>query len=436
MLLPPLLTEQDLEASSEGSLDPLGLSSVADALGTRLAPGVRERQRHPRFLTAMAVSFWVCKDFGEDAVAADGVSEPWQVFEWHLVEGLVRRNPVRDELRGLPGHTKVAQAIRDGVPLCARRYLKTPSVFGFHGVYRTLARELDIETAGRLGENGNDLLTTWADEQNLEGFCGSSGGPGRQWCERIKEAVGDGLKKGAVARTGGWEGWGFFSAYLAHRDIPRNEGRLLWRDLTSPAAGFRKEVFEFLVSPEGKRAWAGDGEASERRFHTSLREHGSPELRHVLDTIMAYEAFARLLQDAFDACLLRMTKTRGRTAPAEIARLPGVGRAFRGLRPLFEELVDKLAGYGRSGDFQEDFRPLAEPTNLETWVDLLLELHRKTQRRKPPNGKAPWFERFDDGTLMIRPKYRLENGGPHADGYVHAYRTRALWDFASDLGRV
>jgi len=39
MLLPPMV-------SAEGSIDPLGMYSTADALAVRMIPGVRERQQH------------------------------------------------------------------------------------------------------------------------------------------------------------------------------------------------------------------------------------------------------------------------------------------------------------------------------------------------------------------------------------------------------
>ena len=133
----PFLTESDPAFSSEGSLDPLGLYAIADSLAVRLVPGVRERQSHPRFLTAIAVSLVICSDFPEDFVSkADGVSEPWQVFEWYMVEGLVRTIKEDALLRGLPGRDKAARAIRDQVPLSAPRYLKTPSVFGGSGAFR------------------------------------------------------------------------------------------------------------------------------------------------------------------------------------------------------------------------------------------------------------------------------------------------------------
>jgi hypothetical protein len=86
VLLPALTVLDEAESASEVSIDPLGLYSIADALGVRLVPGVRERQRRPRFLTLLCASAVVCQNFPPDSVAEDGVSEPWQVFEWYVVE--------------------------------------------------------------------------------------------------------------------------------------------------------------------------------------------------------------------------------------------------------------------------------------------------------------------------------------------------------------
>jgi hypothetical protein len=56
-------------------------------------------------------------------------------------------------LRRVPGIDKARQARRDKVPMNADRYLKTPKVFGFDGVYKRLARHLDVVDDGlRLGE--------------------------------------------------------------------------------------------------------------------------------------------------------------------------------------------------------------------------------------------------------------------------------------------
>jgi len=346
-LLTPLLTEADPATTSEGSIDPLGLYAIADALAVRLVPGVRERQSHPRFLTAIAVSLAICSEFDDEAVAADGVSEPWQVFEWYVVEGLVRAISNGDQLRGLPGREKTATAIRDGVSLSANRYLKTPSVFGFHGVYRVLSRALGIEVAGRLGELGYDLLTTWAEEQRLEGFCGTAEGSGALWRRTIAAAVRDGLEQGAVARKAGWAGWQFFKDHLSHHNIGRKETKLILQALLDSEGGFRGPVLEFLVSGPGRDVWQES--ESERRFHTALASRCDSSLQELLQAITTYEIYARILQDAFDDCLFAMSRTRGRTSSADLQSLRGVIRAAEKIPPLFGEVIEVLAPFGQRG---------------------------------------------------------------------------------------
>jgi hypothetical protein len=431
-MLIPLLTEPDPVLSSEGALDPLGLFAIADSLSVRLVPGVRERQSHPRFLTTIAVSLSVCNEFTEDTVANDKVSEPWQVLEWYVVEGLVRTIKENELLQGLPGRDKAARAIKDQVPLSAKRYLKTPSVFGFHGVYRVLSRTIALETAGRLGEIGYDLLTTWSDEQGLSGFHGTNGGPGAGWRRMMVDAIADGLEKGAVARSTSWSGWAFFKKHLAHRNVGAKEAKILTQALTSAEGGFRGPILRFLTSEKGRKMWLET--ESERLFHESLIETSDEPLRDLLRSISLYESFARLLQDAFADCLFTMSRTRMKTPKAELAAEEGVKRAAARIPDLFAELVVNLAAYGETIRFQEAFASLAERLPAQEWVERLIEHHRRVQRNKPPNGKAPWFESLDDGSCIIRPGYLRQEGGRYDENYVHAYRIRPLWSFASDLG--
>jgi hypothetical protein len=286
----PLLSDEDKVETSEGGLDPLGLVQVAEALAVRLVPGVRERMSHPRYLTAMAVAMEVCRKFPEVTVARDGISPPWLVFEWIAVEGFVRTVDGRDPFR-LPGSDKATTALRERVPLSAARYLKTPNVFGFHGVYRGLARDLDVDNAGRLGETGYDLLATWAKEQKLDGFTGTAGGDGAYVCEQLYWAVRESLQAGAVARRDGWPYWRFFREHLAPHQAGPHEGVL--RDaLFSGTAGFRGAVLHFLVSDQGRKTF--EDTQSERSFHAALRRSADPELHALLDAIASYEMFSRI----------------------------------------------------------------------------------------------------------------------------------------------
>ena len=448
--LTPLLTDEDAAESSEGGIDPLGTEPLADTLAVKLAPGVRERQRHPRFLTAMAVSLSFCDELGDEVVARDGVTPAWLVFEWYVVEGLVRtsgRTP--KDIQGLPGRDKAARALDDGVPLSPRRYLKNPTVTGFHGAFWQLASALGIAQGERLGGRGFDLLEVWAKDQALGGFVGTGGGRGKDIRQQLREALRLGLDKGAVARTNGWAGWRFFSDHLAPYEFGRRETRFLWDALMGDALGsrpeeqqngasFRREVLEFLVSDEGRRLWQQEVSSrrlSERVFHEALRRGASADLRRLLLAIDIYERFARIAQDAFDDCLYEMTRKRGKVSATELGRLDSVKAASQRLPKMFGEVNDRLEPFGQALRFQQNCALLSEAGNASQWVERLIEHHRKTQKQKPPDGKMAWLE-GDGSGYIIRPLY-YRNEPARCDGsYVHFYRTIPLWSFASDLGMV
>lgn len=431
-MLAPLLSAADLESAAEGSIDPLGLMAIAESLAGRLVPGVRERQQHPRFLTAIAVSLAVCETFDEDTVASDRRSEPWQVFEWYAVEGMVRATRESDDIKGLPGRDKAQQAIHDDVPLSAARYLKAPSTTGFHGVYRSLSEALHVDMNGRLDEFGHVLSDTWATEQKLKGFIGAAEGPGVARRNRLREAVEDGLKRGAVARSPGWSGWQFFADHLTPYKAGRKEARLITKSLLDPSEPFRRKVLEFLISNEGQETLA-PAVVSERRFHEALAKRSDPALSALLKAIMTYERFSRLLSDAFDDCLLAMSRGSGPTQLSAFAGAPSVKKAVAQIPDLYEDLVDRLSVADESDRFRAAFGAVAESASPADWTERLLEHHRKIQRAKPPDGKAPWFERFDNGACVIRPAYRLDERPDRDDVYVHKYRTGSLWSFAQDL---
>jgi hypothetical protein len=442
-MLMPLLSAKDPAANTEGTIDPLGLYQIADALAVQLVPGVRERMSHPRFLTLTAVSLAVCQDFPEETLAVDGVSEPWQVFEWHVVEGLVRKIEDDRRLSGLPGRDKVSRAIKDEVPVSARRYLKTPLVFGFHGVYHLLANRLDINADGRLGEGGFKLISTWRSEQDLPGFYESSAGAGSDVLNMWRDAVRDGLKKGAVDRSGGWQGWQAIADHLGPHDAGPRERRVLAEMLLNEGGGHTRAVIEFLKSDEGLRKartvrerQEEEGLWSEKPFLVGLRKAADPQLGELLDAIAAYESFARLLQDAFNDCLFAMTKQRNRTPVADMAKCKNVVKAATKAPEVFGEVMDALSPAGQSTRFKDLFTSLADKVDAAEWVELLLGHHARVQRNKPPNGKRPWLERFDDGSSIVRQDYVRDSGGLGDDSYVHAYRLNPLWSFAEDLRLV
>ena len=429
----PYLTDYDPMKSAEGALDPLGLYAIADNLAVKLVPGVRERMSHPRFLTAIAVGAAINRDLDEELLAADGQSEPYMVYEWHAVEGLVRKR-AEDGLSGLPGILKTRECMKQGLKLSAARYLKTASVFGFHGVYRLLANNLDIVRDGWLGDNGYELLSVWEKEQRLTGFISGNGGNGAGIRSLIQAAIKDALNKGRVDRSSTWQGWDFFGQHLFPNKIPDQERATLIRMLSSSREANRNEVLRFLILDDGLSAFLK--ERSEKGFHQALYEKASEDTKGLLEAIQSYETFSRLLQDAFDDCLVRMSEKNGRVYPKELAKLEGCRAANKNIPEIFDEIADRVQLHGQLDRFLGSFSIFRQTLNPEEWINQLFDHHIKVQRNKPPNGKNPWFERFDDSSFVIRPAYRRSKGGRHDDAYVHFYRTNSLLTFAQDLELV
>jgi len=60
-MLMPLLSEADPAESAEGSIDPLGMYPIADALASRMVPGVQERPYLKgawTFVFTASIGFW------------------------------------------------------------------------------------------------------------------------------------------------------------------------------------------------------------------------------------------------------------------------------------------------------------------------------------------------------------------------------------------
>ena len=318
--------------------------------------------------------------------------------------------------------------------MSARRYLKTPTIFGFHGVYRLLARTLGIELkdSGKLGNAGYELLDVWAKERGLPGFGRGADSTGRAMRRQLVEAVQAGLELGATARPkDNWPGWKFFREHLDLYSAGPAEARFIMQRLLDDQIGFRREVIQFLVSAEGRRVL--DDDPSERMFHAALRPRASDELAPLLDAIERYELFSRRCQDAFDDCLVEMTRTRGKTSLTQLGLLTSVQRASREVPDLFEQLLVRLEPFGESTRLSRTCDRLATRCSATEWAGGLLLHHCSTQRRKPPEGRQPWIVLLEGGHWQIRTRYQREKPAAQDGRYVHAYRTNSLWNFARDL---
>lgn len=437
MLSFPKLSEADPVSSSEGTLDPLGLYPIADSLANKLAPGVRERQRRPRFLTSIVLGTVLCSDFDSDIISIDGISPPWQILEWCIVEGLVRKGDGNDST-GVPGKLKTQKVIQTG-NLTAQSYLKNPLTFGFNGVYRILGRTLGVVKEQTLGPWGERLLACWEKEQGYTGFL-SGQGKGWEIRQKLRDAVAAGLKNGTVNKGRDWEGWTFVASHLAPGQAGKEEANvildtLMQDDKDGATTDFRRQLISFLKSDDGCSLMTSAQTFSEKTVHQSFSNQASPGLTQLLTAIARYETFSRLLQDAFDSSLFVMSETPGKVSLTDLLIEP-VKTAAETIPHLFDEVAEALAPFGEDMRFRQMFTSLGEKMSPLDWLQSLFEHHKRIQANKPPEPKNPWFHYLDGGQVMIRPQYRRMERPAMNGEYVHFYRTAPLWSFLRDLGVV
>jgi len=427
----PFLTLSDPLTTGEGALDPLGLSTIGDRLADQILPGLRVRMSRPRFITAIAVVAAACEGM-EDRVAADEVTPAYVVFEWLLVEAFVRAGQ-EGTTKGTPGTLKAQRARASGVAMSAKTYLRIPGVFGFHGVYKPLARNLGIvDDDMRLGDNGYALLKEWQQEQGLPGFLESSvtKGPGSSYRHLIRSAVEDGLLRGHSTRTSSWQGWGLLAKHLAPGTIGAAESAFIHRMVLDPKGGKRGEVFQLL------EAFKNNDEPESNIVRDVLIPKASEELRDRLAAIDAYESVGALLEDSLDWIRYLSSMAGARAiASTEYAKQPATNRIAAELRPAFHRaekafstspliLQQQLAVLAKSFDGVQD---------AERLFDSVLAHHGEIQKAKKPDGKREWFERGDRGATFVRVPYRLTESPKPRDWWTRPYRITTAQSFLNDL---
>lgn len=429
----PFLTLPDPLVSGEGALDPLGLAMVADHLADLILPGLRARMSRPRFVTAIAVSAAVC-DGLENDFAADGVTPAYLVFEWLVVEAFVRESDPVATLR-TPGIQKARDLRQGGDAMCARTYLKTPTVFGFHGVYKPLARHLGIvDDELRLADNGYELLKVWQAEQGLEGFLEGASlnhGPGRSVRQILRDALVDGLAAGCTKRGGAWQGWRILARHLAPTRTGRTEAGFIRRLLGSQAYEPRGEIFTHLA---GARIANDEGE--DVVVSRILLPKVGADLKSRLMAIVSYERVCSVLEEAFEWICYLSTHSLGR--PINAGMFDQQSRPKQMAKELSQAIVaaERALAITPHG-VQQTFAMMSKAFDgVKTSMDLfeaVLARHEQVQRDKPPEGKRSWFERAPNGATFVRPPYRVHDRPASEHGWNRPYRIEAALSFLDDL---
>ena len=426
----PFLTSYDPPGSSEGTLDPLGLYQIADQLAVQLVPAVRERMLRIRFLTAMAVGAFVIEGMDDDPTKRD--ASPYLVWEWLVVEALMREMGDDSSIWGVPGMLMAKRALEQHGYLDARSYLKTPRIFGFTGIYKRLAVQLGLVDVNLSpGPNSQALVDAWTRDLGLSGAAET-----RQKIARWSAAVRSSLKEIPPRAKPGWgkDEWADLAIAFNPGTCKAREKRYL-RDLLTTEGDRRLGALPAIWKLQGEFDEAGFGE---ELLHDRLKEL-EPGYRPLLDAVRAYEAVARSLQDAFDVLKAEasLLDARGFAVP-EIASDTDFRKSVENLHERFEVAHHALGEVGNLGIslknlFDERFGAFAEPMDAGSCAIRLCAHHEDVQRRKSAEGKRPWFDRVGPDRIYIRHAYREPRQEVQLGTYVHGYRGTPIRRFYFDL---
>jgi hypothetical protein len=443
----PFLSVFDPEVSTEGGVDPLSLQATYERLAERIYPCMTVRMKRIRFVTAIAIGAEVCRPF-RDELASEGKTPPWLVFEWHVIESLLRSG-IKDESGdlwgdGIPGAMKVGRVVKAGQRLGAAAYLKTPKIFGFTGVYRRLATGLQVVDTDLLQDDkGYELLQAWEADQGLPGFVSGSG-PGADLKGLLQDAIRQAMKEGHVCRSSNWTAWGLVGRHFHPSRAGARERKLhrrllfdpkLRRNAADPGAGALSE--ELLKSLE--QGGQVVGSSGEKRFFATIRKKCSEELAERLEAIDAYEGLCRILDDTFG--LVRHLSTAAHCAPVAIDEFGAFRKGkpasdlLASLRPSVERVAKAFAGTGREQWVAPLLKRYVDLPTPKALADAVLEHHEEAQRNKPPDGKRAWVEQDSRG-VCVRALYAVATPPRFDASYVHDYRTRTASDFLRDMRSI
>lgn len=429
----PEFTALDPVQSSEGNLDPMGLYQIADQLAVGLIPAVRERMSRIRFLTAMTVGAVVRE--GLPPTAQDGATNSYLAWEWLVVESIVKTYRDDPDMRGVPGSMMTRRALDQHGYLDEKSYLKTPRIFGFHGIYKRLAMHLGIvDPLLNPGSAAGHLLDAWAKDQGYDGF-NATKSMILKWGDALRRCL-DRADPATWPVKWTLESWGELASTLYPNDIGRRERRVLRElllDRGEHRLGAFADVWILLESMDAEKA--GD----EREVHQVLAAT-APEWAGLVRAIGAYEAFARTLQDAFDGIRFAAQRTGGRSFALEhLGDSPSFVSRPNDLSECFARAAEALESGGSvsvsaAGIFQDRFGVFASPAATVELGRRILSHHETIQRGKSAEGKRPWFERLGDTSIYLRLPYHLPADWDSKPGkYLHTYRTGSVASFQEDL---
>ncbi len=423
----PFLTSYDPPGTSEGTLDPLGLYQIADQLAVRLVPAVRERMQRVRFLTAVAVGSLVTEGLEPDPEQPE--TPPFLVWEWLVVEAMIRSMGDDGVLWGVPGTLVTRRALNRHGYLDHRSYLKTPRIFGFHGVYKRLATHIGlVDTHLAALPEGEQLVDAWAKDAGYGGIDGI-----RPMLDSWRSAVDRSLSQQPARTRPRWsqEDWDELACMLAPHRPKRREKRLL-RELLH---GGDDRALGALPAIWRLQDDFGQDDYVEETLHERLGTE-KPKYGALLDAIRVYEGFARALTDAFDIMRAEAGEADARgLEPASLAAERDVRLALANLDDRFESARQRLGDIDLqlANLFEDRFAAFAQPMEVGDRLLQICDHHESIQKDKSADGKRPWFDRLSPTRIYVRHRYRVARPDITPDQYVHDFRGMPVRNFYFDL---
>lgn len=426
----PFMTKYDPPGSSEGTLDPLGLYLLADQLATKLVPAIRERMLRIRFLTAVTVGSLVTE--GLECNPRYPETPPYLVWEWLVIEAIVRSFDANSQVWGVPGSDVTRKAVGRYGYVDHRSYLKTARVFGFNGVYKRLASHLClVDTHLQFREpKGEELIFNWSKDFGVGKFT-----PSHPLCIKWRKAVEASLGMSPPRSKTHWksEDWQRLAGAFLPQGAGSREKTWLRRTLLSG----KERALEAL--PEIWKLFADRGESpeeiDEKDLHEKLRQ-AEPRYGGLTRAISTYEGFCRVLLDVFE--ILRAEATR-RDAEglsfSSVARDDDFSRLSGKLNGAFRSAAEGLneLGLDLATRFEKRFKRFSKPMTPPDFAAMLCEHHEEIQKGKSLEGKRPWFDRLGEGRIYLRRNYTLSERPSLSDAYVHDYRAKPINRFYRDL---
>jgi hypothetical protein len=427
MDLPIYRSEYNPLAPEEGALDPLGLAATAEQIALYTSPGLLDRQKRIRFLTFIAIGILLKEECESEYDGRDAKCSFWEAYEWLIVSALIS-NPPPSGLTGLPGSEKAQTAKKKNLPLNRERYLSISTVFGFYGVYKFLATQVQIQTQSVPGENAKTLAHAWATDQNLQNFIEGSQGNGALLKKRIIKTLIQTLKEGVLTEKWNSRLLQDIAPYFDLNRIGVTERAILTRLIVEDPQEHRRQ----LVGLMKKKGYPDH----ELEFFQSIQGQCSRSLEDGIHAALEYENLSFLLNQSFDLIRIYLTRHPAGASAQELARVPDVVKFSKHLKRALEGSIEAISKIP-DRNWQHRVQPLSwalETQDTNDFVIALIEHHFENQKRKPPNGKLPWLYRTELGNYCVRPGYLLEelkNEDPH---FSHSFRTLPLHNFARELG--